>query len=217
MPLHRSQQTNLDYLLDPDIIDYCQFDRFDLKLTLTATDADRRWPGIRIWVDGQVIADQQIADGIFEFEYAQKVDMNCNNKVLEIEYYGKTDQDTITDTTGNIVQNQSVTIERLLINDIDIIENDTMYQLGNYTAELSPEKRAYYIEHGYSVEPTHSLTMYENGRWRLTIPLPVLTAIVKLKAKQETHEKWPDPDLLNAIVDTVNNIRSLEQKLKEQQ
>lgn len=217
MPLHRSQQTNLDHLLDPEIIEYCRFDRFDLKLTLTATDADCRWPGIRIWNDGKIIADQSVTDGIFEFEYNEIVDMSRSNKVLEIEYYGKTDQDTITDSSGNIIQNQSLTIERLLINDIDIIENSTMYQLGNYTAELSPEKRAYYIEHGYSVEPTYSLNMFENGRWRLTIPLPILTTLVKLKAVQEAHEKWPDPELLNSIVTTVNNIRLLEKQLKEQQ
>lgn len=215
MTLHRSLQTDLDHLLPDGIIDYCRFDRFDFKLAFISTPAAGRWPTVKIWLDGVELASATV-EGSWEYSYTETLDMDLSNKVLEIEYVGKTENDTITDDTGAIVENQSLIVKEVTVNGIDIIDNQTIYRFGNYTMDLPPEKRAYYIEHGYSVEPTHSLDMFENGHWRMTFPLPITTNIVKLKATQELHEKWPDPDLLNAIVDTVNNIRRLEQKLQEQ-
>lgn len=216
MTLHHSQQTDLDHLLPFDIIEYCRFDRFDFKILLTATPAQGRWPTVKIWLDGKVLLSSTVEEQL-EYTYSETLDMNLSEKILEIEYVGKTDKDTVTNDTGSIVENQSLTVKQVIVNGIDIIANETIYRFGNYTMDLPPEKRAYYIEHGYSVEPTHSLDMFENGHWRMHFPIPITTNIVKLKATQELHEKWPDPDLLNAIVDTVNNIRRLEQKLKEQQ
>lgn len=216
MPLHKSQQTNLDYLLDPSIIEYCKFDRFNLKLRLSATAVDQRWPSINIWMNDKLITDLVVTNGSSEFEYNTIVDACQDQIVLEIEYHGKTNDDTVADPTGKIVQNQSVTIEQILVNNVDIIETNIIYQLGNYTAELSQEKREYYIKHGYSIEPSQVLTMYENGRWKLKMSVPVLTGFVKMITKQESHEKWPDSELLNNIIDTVKNIKNLERKIKEQ-
>ena len=214
MPLHQTQQTNLDYLLPDNIVDYCRFDKFDFKISLLATPAQDRWPEVKIWLDDKLLQSSYV-NGQYEYSYSEILDMLLEAKVLEIEYAGKTAADTITDEHDNIVENQSLTIEQIVVNGIDLIQNQTLYRLGDYTMDLSPEKRAYYIKHGYSITPTHSLTMFENGKWSINIPIPITTSIVKLKAVQACHEKWPDPDLLNAIVDTVNNIRCLEGLLKE--
>jgi hypothetical protein len=215
MSLHHSQQTNLDHLLPEGITDYCRFDRFDFQLELSSTSAEGRWPTVNVWIDGKLAHSSKVIKQ-HEYTYSEILDMSLDAKVLEIEYADKTNQDTTTDADGEILENQSLTIKQLIVNGIDLIQNQTLYRLGDYTMYLPPEKRAYYIEHGYSVEPTHSLTMFENGKWRITMPLPITTNIVKLKAVQELHEKWPDPELLNAIVDTVNNIRRLEKLIKEQ-
>jgi hypothetical protein len=175
---------------------------------------DQRWPNIRIWLDGQLILNQSVQNGQLEFDYKGRVDMQKDQVVLEIEYYGKTDNDTCVNDHGQIVQNQSVTIENLLINNVDVVENRIIYLLGNYTAELSTEKLAYYIKHGYHVGPSHSLAMHENGRWRLAIKLPILTNFIRMVSPQEAHEKWPDPELLNNIITTASNIRKLEQQIK---
>jgi len=212
---HYSQQTNLDYLIPTDIIDYCRFDRFDFSLKFSGTPAAGRWPELQILVDGQPVATAQCDNTGFEFQYSEKLDMSLSHKVLEIKYVEKTNKDTVVDSQGNILENQSLSIKELLINGIDIIDNETMPLLGSYTMDLDPDKLAYYQQHGLSVEPTHSLDMYENGTWRLTLPIPITTSIAKLKNKDDPHEKWPDLNLLNDIVNTVKDIRILEQQLKE--
>lgn len=215
MKLHSSLQHKLDYLLPDDIVEYCRFDRFDFMLRLAGTPAAGRWPEINIRLDGKIIASSRVKEQGFDFEYSEKLDMSLTHKILEIEYVGKTNDDTVVDSQGTILENQSLTIEELVVNGIDIIANNTMPELGNYTMNLDPGKLAYYQEHGYSIEPTTDLDMYENGVWRLILPIPIITHIAKIKNKLDPHEKWPDPDLLDDIITTIQDIRKLEQKLKE--
>lgn len=215
MRLHKSQRTDLDYLLDNTVIEYCNFDRFDLNLVLSSTPAEKRWPTVKIWMDTELVAEKTVANGKWHFDFSTKVDLERDHVCLEIEYVDKTDRDTVIDAQGSIVQNQSVTIEKIFVNDVDLLETNMIYTLGHYTPELSPEKTAYYLKQGYSIEPSHTLTMYENGRWQMRMPLPISTNFVRTMAKQEAHEKWPDPELLTNIIKTVNTIRDLERKIKK--
>lgn len=215
MPLHRSQQTKLDYLIPADLIEYCRFDSFDFRLNLTATSARGNWPTVKIWLDKKLIASGTVGIDGFEYSYAEQLDMSLSRKVLEIEYVGKTNNDTVVDATGNILENQSLSISSLIVNKVDIVNNDIIQMLGNYTMNLDPEKLKYYQENNISLEPTTDLDMYENGYWQLTFPIPIVTNLAKIKNKEDPNEKWPDPVLIGEIVNTIHDIRQLEQKLKE--
>jgi hypothetical protein len=216
MKLHHSLQTELDYLLPNDIVEYCRFDRFDFVLRLIGTPAGNRWPKVKIWVDGKLIAQHRVESNGFNFEYSEQLDMSLTSKTLEIEYTEKTNKDTIVDCNGNILENQSLTIVDLIVNSVDIIANNTMPIMGNYTMNLDLEKLVHYQAHGYNTEPTDNLDMYENGRWQLIFPIPVTTHIAKIKNEQDPHKKWPDTALLKDIITTITDIRKLEKQLKEQ-
>jgi hypothetical protein len=141
--------------------------------------------------------------------------MSLSAKVLEIEYNGKNDEDTVVDQHGNILENQSLSIRSLIVNRVDIINNDIIQQLGSYTRSFSPEKLKYYEQNNLSTEPTDSLDMYENGRWRMTFPIPIVTNLSKIKNKIDPQVQWPDPILIGEIVNTIHAIRDLEKQLKE--
>jgi hypothetical protein len=215
MPLHSSQQTNLDYLIPPDLIEYCRFDRFDFRLNLVASSARGHWPTVKVWVDGKLTASGVVDNNGFECVYEEQLDMTLATKVLEIEYTGKTNGDTVVDDHGNILENQSLSIKSLIVNRVDIVNNDIIQQLGNYTMALDPEKLKYYQENNLSTEPTDSLDMYENGCWRMTFPIPIVTNLSKIKNQIDPRVQWPDPILIGEIVNTIHTIRALEKKLKE--
>jgi hypothetical protein len=215
MTLHSSQQTNLDYLIPQDLIEYCEFDQFNFGLSLTATSARNRWPTVKVWLDGKLIASDIVDNHGFEYRYSERLDMSLSAKVLEIEYNGKNDEDTVVDQHGNILENQSLSIRSLIVNRVDIINNDIIQQLGSYTRSFSPEKLKYYEQNNLSTEPTDSLDMYENGRWRMTFPIPIVTNLSKIKNKIDPQVQWPDPILIGEIVNTIHAIRDLEKQLKE--
>jgi hypothetical protein len=214
MKLHKSQQTDLDFLMPLEILDLCQFDRFDLDLELVGVSANGRNPSVKIWIDNQLVADQLI-HSVTHFKFNKILDLTTDRINIRIEYYNKTDADTIVDSDGNITETQSLTLSRITINGVDIIKSNLIYRLGNYTMNLSPEKYKYYTNHGFNTGPTHSLGMYENGAWNLNMKIPILTNFVRLESFQELHEKWPNPELLMAIFNLISEIRTLEKTINE--
>ena len=128
---------------------------------------------------------------------------------LKIEYYGKNNEDTVTGADGNIIENQSLEIKKILVNGVDIVADNLYTRLGSYNMFLDDQKRQYYQAHGYSIGPSHSLHMFENGCWQLDFDMPILQNLVKLNTHQQAHEKWPDPELLLEIYSAINTIKGL--------
>jgi hypothetical protein len=119
MSLHHSQQTDLDHLLPEGITDYCRFDRFDFQIELSSTSAEGRWPTVNVWIDGKLAHSSKVIKQHL-YTYSEILDMSLDAKVLEIEYAGKTNEDTTTDADGEILENQSLTINQLIVNGIDL-------------------------------------------------------------------------------------------------
>jgi hypothetical protein len=200
---------NLDFLIPSEIIEQCKLDYFNLVLRVQGIPAQTLYPKVKVTVNNTVIYNAPVIDYVeIPFCSSEKVD----KYQVTIEYHDKTANDTVVDEQGNILENQHVKIKKLVVNGIDIISTQIIYNLGNYTKNLTNDQQEYYLKHGYEVGPTHSLEMYENGQWTLDFKMPVLSEFIKLKKPYIEHERrWVD-DLNHQIYRTINNIRTLEKK-----
>ena len=200
---------NLDFLIPDEIISLLQTNRFDLEITLIPFKINNRYPKIKITVDNQILVDKELIQEE-TFYYSADFDVDKNIKV-DIQFYGKNNNDTSVSPAGEILENQGIRISKVIVNNVDIIGSKIIYNLGNYCFNLSAEKFEYYKLHGHETGPTHSLSMFENGYWRLDFKMPVLQQFTKFRSAHEKHVKsWPDNYVYNDIYNTVLNIRRLE-------
>ena len=213
LPPHLS--CKIDYLIPDEIIDACCLDQFDIELVVYGHCAGNLFPAMRIWInDGLVwqgtVTDQQT------IKVQQSLDINQQQVQLRIEYHGKDDQTCVkVDEQGNIVENQFLSIKALIINGINLMSNQSIYNFGKYYMTLSSEKQKYFLEHNHDIHPNHSLDMYENGEWRLDFGVPVTRFIAKTVSPQRSQIKWPDNDLLINIIEKCDRIEQLQKKLAE--
>lgn len=201
--------TSLDYLIPNSIIDQMQLSKFDFKLDLTSTPCHGRWPNVKVTVGNSVIFNDVI---VGQQHIAHNMDIVIDELAVQIEYYNKQDNDTLVSAQGEILENQSVTIASLCVNNIDIIKTQIIYNLGFFYQNLSLEKQKYFIDHGFNTGPSHTLYLCENGIWKLNFKFPVMYHFVKCKAFQAPTERWPDTEFLNEIYNLVQEIRILEQQ-----
>ena len=130
--------------------------------------------------------------------------------ILKIEYLDKTSDHTVVDESGQIIENQSLNIDSLFINNVDVVKTQIIYKLGVYTRILSESTLQYFRDHGIDYGPSHSLTMTENGSWDINLTFPVTKQIIELTAIRKKHELWLDDDILSEINDTINQIRNAQ-------
>lgn len=203
---------NLDFLIPGQVIEQCKLQHFNLLIGIEGTPAQAQYPTVKVSVNNVVIYDQPTVNYVeIPFDATDDID---SYQVL-IEYYNRPNNATVVDDQGNISENQHVKISKVVVNEVDIIQSQIIYNLGNYTKNLTDEQKAYYLAHGHAVEPTHSLEMYENGFWTLNFKMPVLLEFIKLKKSQAKHEQSWFTDLNHKIYDTINNIRSIEKKINQ--
>lgn len=210
LPPHLSSK--IDYLIPDELIDACHLDRFDVAIEFYGSPSLDQYPQVRVLVDDEVVWDDQvIKNQTINFSHKLNIQNKC--VLLKIEYYNKNDiTGTNVNSQGQIIENQSVLIKKIIINDCDIVKNNTIYGFGYYYPQLSDTKIKHFIEHGYSVDPNHSLNMAENGEWRLQFGIPVNQSIAKIISPQYTDKvKWPDNDLLVKIIKKCDRIQQLEQ------
>lgn len=201
---------NLDNLIPQSIIDLMQLSNFDFDLTLLSTPYNNKWPMAKVTIGDLVVFNGLVVD-------SQEIKYSSNFKNVEsidvfIEYYNKQDNDTLISDQGEIIENQSITISKLCVNNVDLITSQVIYNLGMFHQNLSPEKTQYFIEHNLDTGPNHTLYLCENGVWKLNFKFPVVYHFVKYKAFQARTEKWPNPTLMNEIYNLVQEIRVLEQQ-----
>ena len=200
----------IDFLIPGEILDLCELDKFDLLITIESTPANGQYPFLKIKINDNVIFnDQSQPTTIVQHQL-----ITADPVQLSIEYYGRTDNETVLNNDGAILENQHLTITKVIINGVDIVANNIIYNFGNYRKNLSNSQKQYYLEHGIETEPTHSLSMYENGIWILNFEMPVLTQFVKIKSFVEKHENPWVKNINYKIYDTINIIRSLEKQIK---
>lgn len=200
---------NLDFLIPPQINSLLKLSNFNLKIYLSPSKLLQKFPQYRVIINDKVVIDEELLEQKV-FTYSSNYDEDTDIKVI-IEFYGKKDKDTSVTPTGDIVENLGISIDKVLVNDIDIVSNKIIYNLGKYSYNLSPAKLEYFKSKDINTQPNHSLTMYENGYWTLNFKTPVLKQFTSIRSIHETHvTNVPDNYMLNDIYNTILHIRSLE-------
>lgn len=212
LPPHLSSK--IDYLIPEKILQAFELDRFDLEIVLQGESCWGQYPQVKIWIDHVVIWQGTIGPKE-HIKFSQKLDLVNESVSVRIEMHSKDDiAGTQVDLSGHTVENQSVEIKQLIVNDIDIVKNSSIFNFGHYQLKLSDQKAEYFQHNGHNLGPSHCLTMTENGEWCLDFDLPVVRSIAKSVAPQYAAMKWPDHDLLVKIIAQCNRILALEQQIQ---
>lgn len=181
-------------------------------MTLQGFDAQQRWPTVSVTVDNQLIYSGTIR-GQQQIVYESQAAIDQKTCVLDIEYHGKTDADTVLSSQGNIVENQSVAIQELWVNGVDIIKTGAIHRnIGCYTMNLPANKKQYFIEQGINVEPTTHTHMFENGTWHIELALPLLSTLTGLHNYTEIWEQVDVQSLVSSIYNKLEVCQALEQQ-----
>lgn len=170
------------------------------------------WPSIRVVVDAEIIYDGTVHETVtIAHQSTARPDQNMCS--IDIEFYGKSDDDTEVDDLGNILSNQSVRLDQCWINGVDIIRTGAIHQnLGCYTMNLSQYKRQHLLSLGRDCLPTTHTHMFENGTWHLELALPLLSTLTDLHDLAESWEKASTKGILDDMEHSLTICRDLESK-----
>lgn len=196
-------QSDLDFLIPKNISEEIGSTQVDVLVELESSAANGRWPWVKILIDEEILCTAQIVQK--EILRIQKTIAKPDNLVrVKIEYFDKSKDDTVF-KEGKIVEDQSVTIKKIVLNGIDITRLNLHTKLGAYHRHFDEQKLKYYQDHSLDTGPLPSLDMYENGFWQIDLKLPVLTHLLSLVSFQAPHERWPNPQLLFEIYDAISH------------
>ena len=170
-------------------------------LGLSSTPCQGQWLSWRVVLDGTVVFND-VVEGYKELQFEK----TCENSKtsLSIIIDGKDDNGTSTDSAGNILENQSISITTCKINGANIIDNGYIYK-GTYTMVLGEDKQKHYKELGYKLEH-NDYKFYENGTWTLELPVPTLAGIIKSVRQMEEYETVYYSDIIDEIVERIDQV-----------
>lgn len=191
---------NLNKLLPPELIEKLGQKDLELKLTLSAKDCENRWPKCQVFINDEMIFNDQVKNTV-EILYKNHFTDADKQVNFTINRYGKTDSDTKIGKDGNIIANQMLEITSLMLNGIDIIKNNLIYQ-AKFVMDLSPNQVKYFESNNIPFE-NQDYHFYENGKWTLQIGLPVLTYIINITKTTETFEQIPYSDVMKEIIEKL--------------
>ena len=166
----------IDNLFDIQKLLHDESDYYDLKINLLGTPVSDRYPLVGIRINDQELWDNRVINDVITFRELQILDSALK---IEIVYKGKTDQDTVVNGE-TILENQSLTIESIEINDVKIQKKDLMY-MGVACYELTESQKNSYAKVGASWIDVKTNVMYNNGTWKLEIKKPILSNLIDQK------------------------------------
>jgi hypothetical protein len=188
-------------------------DLIDVKILMQGHAAQGRWPYATVRVN-DVVVYNNVVSGLQEVNYKTRAKQTTKSCIVNITYHSKLPNDTVVDSNGCIIENQSLEIVEMWFNGVDIVGTGLIHQdIGGYTMQLDHAKQQYFAEHGISTEPTTNNHMYENGTWKFELALPILSS---LTAKHNFVEPWEDVDSA-ALVDQMFDLFTTCQRLEQQQ
>jgi len=203
----------LQQFLSDNLIKMLDFEKFELHLELQGYSCNDRFPLVAISVNKVLEFESVVQNQTIKI--AKTFDPQTKNIAVDICYKDKTDLDTKVNCDGVIEQNQSVKIVNCMVNGVDLISNDIIYKLGQYTKNLLPQQKEYFISNNIDTGPTHNLWMNENGVWSLNFGFPVLPELCKKVFIKELHQKSYDENFYNEMYQRIQNIQQLEQLVAE--
>jgi len=202
--------SDLSNLIPTELLPSLREDRFNISIKLQGLPYKTIWPKVRILLNSTTLIDTKV-ENEFKFEYQTTVE-TAQHYDLELILYNKLDKFTTVDTNGSITENMGVEIKSIVINDIDIVSNNLISNLGEFTPHLSKSKIEFFTKNNIFFGPSKTLGIFENGVWKMSFEAPIVSYLNKFSAFYEKHAIWPNNVLLQEIYDTINNIRDLESK-----
>lgn len=188
-------------------------DLIDICIVVQGFECNQRWPGVRISIDNHVAYFGPVI-GMQKIIYKNTSVPDQKLCTVDIEYFNKSNKDTVVDLQGNILSNQSVLLKELWINGVDLIKSGLIHKnVGQYTVHLSTHKKQYFVDHNINVHATTNTHMFENGVWHIELALPLLST---LTTKHNFVEYWENVDLLS-IVDKLYQQLKICQELENKQ
>jgi len=177
-----------------------------LEITATVTQANNDWPHVIVCInETEIYNDKQ--DRI-HIKYSGSVDDPYLN--LTVELLNKTTNHTVVDSNGNILENQHVLLESIIVNGVDLVRTRLIHRVGDYRMHLDEIKKQHFKNLGIDIGPTTSLSMYENGVWKIQLQQPVLSYLSALQAKIEPWEQGNWQYLSEEIYKTIEICKQLE-------
>lgn len=208
-------RTTLADHLPKHILSMVGFENFNLEITLQGYSCNDIFPMVEIFINKQLEFASRIDHRTISLN--KKFDATIKQVTVDICYLGKTNADTRVDHLGQIIENQSLEITGLILNGVDIISTQAIYNLGNYVKHLSEEKKTYFLEHGIDIGPSHSLHMFENGIWNINLGFPILPELCKIMSVDEVHQKSSNYSQFDEMYQRIQHIKQLEQLIAEKE
>lgn len=170
---------NLDQLIPKEIMDLLNLTQIKFRIVLQGHPAQHRYPWVDIHLDQQLVYRGYV-NSTFDQTFSANATSKQKHCILKIKYSNKTDQDIVIDQSGAVIETQHLEIKNLFVNGIDIVDEQHIPQkFGSYQLSLNPDQIKYYIKNGYSVGPSLSTKMHENGVWQLQFKLPILSFLTQ--------------------------------------
>lgn len=192
--------------IPPDIVSLMPNGQVIMSLELTARDCNGRWPNAEVLLGDYSIYCGPIIKSKIIVANLEVVDTSTK---LIIRIHGKTNNDTVTDEYGNILQNQSAHLSQLTLNDVDIVKDGAIKHKvaykGVFQMLVDAEKMNFFNKNNISTEVT-DYNFYENGTWTLPLDLPILTGLVRAVATTEAYEKIDYHSTISDIINKINNF-----------
>lgn len=186
-------------LLSNKLLDQLNDKSIQIQLEMSATPCQNKWPKCRIYLDDKLKFDNEIQESRVITIKEHSLDSIVTFK---IEFYGKTNRDTVVNSDGKILENTSLHIRKCKINGANIIDNGFIMS-GKYKMSLNDDKKQYYDDHGYAQE-SNDYHFYENGSWSLDLAVPVLKGIIEKVRILETFESIPYQNTLEEIYKKIS-------------
>lgn len=162
----------------PEVMSLMQEDSvYNITIKLTGTPADNRYPAIRLFVSDCMIWTGTVDVTELNFPSLPVYDPLFR---LKIEYYNKTSNDTIVGANGEIISNQSVKIDQLTINDIELSGNQ-LIEISSTDYQLTDSQQQAYNNNGFPWKSVKTDTLWDNGTWHADIERPIIAGLIKQK------------------------------------
>lgn len=162
-----------------------------LVFELSATECSG-WPWIRIRIDDTVHLEQQLTQE--KNKIALDLNLPAGTHVLNIERFNKTDQNTMVDDHGNILQDQTVSLKNIWYDNV-ALPIDYLWQ-GEFCYNSKSHKSV--------------LSWGPNGHWYWQFETPILPWLVNIKNNSRRQA-------FEILIPTTENIERLKTRIKQLQ
>lgn len=152
----------------------------------------RGWPWIRIKINDAIYLEKQLTQQ--HTKIPLDLSLPAGKHVLYIERFNKTDQNTIVDDLGNILQDQTVTLNNIWYDNVDL-PMDYLWQ-GEFCYDSRSQKSV--------------LNWGPNGHWIWMFETPILQWLVNIKnnsRRQAFEILIPTPDTVERLKTRIKQLQ----------